>query len=219
MITVAEIVQQLIRQSPFVSEALSEGLVNVSALARKLQPDVQHLLGKPVKVGAIVMAINRQHFGDVAFVEKNLRRFFKKLSNYSVRSNLTSFTYANSETLAKCQLDLLQIISEHPKMFYTFSQGVSETTVITANTVLENVEEIFKAERLISKEVNLSSITLMLPDENQTIYGIYYYILKDLAWFGINLAEVISTSNEFTLIVDAEDLDQTFSILMKLKGT
>ncbi|MFT6147949.1 MAG: hypothetical protein ACJAUH_000628 [Saprospiraceae bacterium] len=219
MITVAEIVQQLIRQSPFVSEALSEGLVNVSALARKLQPDVQHLLGKPVKVGAIVMAINRQHFGDVAFVEKNLRRFFKKLSNYSVRSNLTSFTYSNSETLAKCQLDLLQIISEHPKMFYTFSQGVSETTVITANTVLENVEEIFRAERLISKEVNLSSITLMLPDENQMIYGIYYYILKDLAWFGINLAEVISTSNEFTLIVDAEDLDQTFSILMKLKGT
>ena len=59
----------------------------------------------------------------------------------------------------------------------------------------------------------------MLPDENQMIYGIYYYILKDLAWFGINLAEVISTSNEFTLIVDAEDLDQTFSILMKLKGT
>jgi hypothetical protein len=91
--------------------------------------------------------------------------------------------------------------------------------VITANTVLENVEEIFRAERLISKEVNLSSITLMLPDENQMIYGIYYYILKDLAWFGINLAEVISTSNEFTLIVDAEDLDQTFSILMKLKGT
>jgi hypothetical protein len=33
------------------------------------------------------------------------------------------------------------------------------------------------------------------------------------------LAEIISTSNEFTLIVDNKDLDQTFSILMKLKGT
>jgi hypothetical protein len=219
MITVAEIVQQLIRQSPFVSEALSEGLVNVSALARKLQPDVQQLLGKPVKVGAIVMAINRQYFGDVAFVEKNLRRFFKKLSNYSVRSNLTGITFINSDTLAKCQLDLLKIISEQPKVFYTFSQGISETTIIIANSVLEHVDEIFKEERVISKEENLSSITLILPEENQMIYGIYYYILKDLAWFGINLAEVISTSNEFTLIVDNKDLDQTFSILMKLKGT
>jgi hypothetical protein len=218
MITVAEAVQQLIKQSPFVSEALAEGLINVSALARKLQPDVQTLLGKPVKSGAIVMAVNRQHFGDLTFVEKNLRRFFKKLSNYSVRSNLVSFTYVNSDNLAKCQLELLQTISELPKVFYTFSQGVSETTIITEMNIETKVESIFAAEKLISKEENLSSITLILPDDNRIIYGIYYYILKDLAWNGINLSEIISTSNEFTLIVDNKDLDQTFSILMKLKG-
>jgi aspartokinase len=116
-------------------------------------------------------------------------------------------------------LDLLKIISEQPKVFHTFSQGISETTIIIANSILEYVEDIFKDERMISKEENLSSITLILPEENQMIYGIYYYILKDLAWFGINLAEIISTSNEFTLIVDDKNLDQTFSILMKLKGT
>lgn len=219
MITVAEVVQQLIRQSPFVSEALSEGLVNVSALARKLQPDVQELLGKQVKVGAIVMAINRQHFGDVAFVEKNIRRFFKRLSNYSVRSNLVSFTFGNSDTLTTRKLELLKIISQNPKIFYTFSQGISETTIIIAKEVETDVERIFQNERLITKEDKLSSITLMLPDDNRVIYGIYYYILKDLAWYGINLSEVISTTNEFTLIVKDEDLDQTFSILMKLKGT
>ena len=219
MITVAEVVQQLIRQSPFVSEALSEGLVNVSALARKLQPDVQELLGKQVKVGAIVMAINRQHFGDVAFVEKNIRRFFKRLSNYSVRSNLVSFTFENSGTLTARKLELLKVISQNPKIFYTFSQGISETTIIIAREVEADAQRIFHNERLITKEEKLSSITLMLPDENRVIYGIYYYILKDLAWYGINLSEVISTTNEFTLIVKDEDLDQTFSILMKLKGT
>lgn len=219
MITVAEVVQQLIRQSPFVSEALSEGLVNVSALARKLQPDVQELLGKPVKVGAIVMAINRQHFGDVAFVEKNIRRFFKRLSNYSVRSNLVSFTFENSDSLTNRKVELLKVISQHTKIFYTFSQGISETTIIIAKEIEADVKRIFQLEKLLTKEEKLSSITLMLPDENRVIYGIYYYILKDLAWYGINLSEVISTTNEFTLIVKDEDLDQTFSILMKLKGT
>ncbi|MEN9326863.1 MAG: hypothetical protein RI943_1284 [Bacteroidota bacterium] len=219
MITVAEIVQQLIRQSPFVSEALSEGLINVSALARKLQPDVELLLGKPVKPGAIVMAVNRQHFGDLAFVEKNLRRFFKRLSNFSVRSNLMSFTFTNSDSLPARQVELLDIISKQPKIFHTFSQGVSETTIIVTTAMQEHVEVIFKNERLVLTEENLSSITLMLPEENRIIYGIYYYILKDLAWNGINLKEVISTTNEFTLIVNNEDLDQTFSILMKLKGT
>ncbi len=57
----------------------------------------------------------------------------------------------------------------------------------------------------------------MLPTENRNLYGVYYYILKDLAWQGINLVELISTSNEFTLIVSDEDLDHAFSVIMGLR--
>jgi hypothetical protein len=49
------------------------------------------------------------------------------------------------------------------------------------------------------------------------VAGFYYYILKQLAWDGINIVEIISTSSEFTLIVAMEDIDKTFSVLMKLK--
>ena len=59
MIKISAITAQLIHQSPFIAEALEDGLINVAALARKLQPEVSKVAGKPVQTGAIVMAIQR----------------------------------------------------------------------------------------------------------------------------------------------------------------
>jgi len=217
VITISEIVTRLVARSPFVSEALSQGLINVSALARQYQPEVERQLGRPVKPGAIVMAINRMQHGEVAFVEKDLRRFFRRLSDISVRSNLQDYTFANSDTLLAAQARLLDLVGQQPKGFFTFSQGIAETTVIVNEAMQKEMEELFTGEKLLDKEEDLSAITLMLPAENRSLYGVYYYILKDLAWAGVNLVELISTSNEFNIIVKNEDLDLAFSTLMRLK--
>lgn len=218
MIKIAEVVEQLVRQSPFISEAINDGLINVSALARRLQTDVEKQLGKPVKSGAIIMAINRLQTGELMFIEKNIRQFFQQLSDISVRSNLSDYTFQNSDTLLQKQVRLLAMISQDfPNAFYSFSQGVGETTIIVTNSLDEQVDQIFEGEKQLDKESQLSAITLMLPIENRNLYGVYYYILKDLAWQGINLVELISTSNEFTLIVSDEDLDHAFSVIMGLR--
>lgn len=218
MITTSEIVARFVARSPFVSEALAQGLINVSALARRYQPEVERQLGHPVKTGAIVMAINRMQHGEIAFAEKDLRRFFRRLSDISVRSNLLDYTFANSDTLLTAQARLLDRIGQLPKAFFTFSQGIAETTVIVNEAMEEEMQQIFQAEKLLDKEDDLSAVTLMLPAENRSLYGVYYYILKDLAWAGVNLVELISTSNEFTIIVKNQDLDLAFSTLMQLKN-
>jgi len=217
MLTVAKVTERLVARSAFLTEALSEGLINVSALARKLQPQVEEELGKPVKEGSIVMAINRLQPGELAYVDKELRAFFRRLSDMSVRSNLLVYTFANSDTLLARQARLLEHISGQPKGFFTFSQGVAEATLIVNEANEAYLEALFAEERLLDKETRLSAITLILPAENRSLYGVYYYILKELAWNGINLVELISTSNEFTIIVRNEDLDRAFSTLVRLK--
>lgn len=217
MITVAEIVARLVARSPFISEALSEGLVNVSALARRLQPEVERQLGKEVREGAIVMAINRMPFGELLYVEKDLHAFFRKVNDISVRSNLIDYAFANSDTLIERQVALLQLVAQHPKGFCTFSQGVAETTIVVTDNMEAEVETLFQTERRLNKETDLASVTLMLPVENRVLYGVYYYILKELAWNGINLVELISTSNEFTIVVRHEDLHKAFSLLVRLR--
>jgi hypothetical protein len=55
----AEIVEEEIKRSPFLMESLREGLINISALARKIQKPVEKIIGKGVQTNAIIMSINR----------------------------------------------------------------------------------------------------------------------------------------------------------------
>jgi aspartokinase len=218
LIKISTIVQEQIEASPFLSEALQDGLINVSALARRIQPEIEQRIGRPVKESTIIMAIKRLPAGDMVNLEKGLKQFFGKLSDIGVRSNLVDYTFQNSGKLFDGLSDLIHLIrSDYANSFYSVSQGVSETTVIVTSALQDEMERLFKKENLLSKRENLSAITLMLPKENRQLYGVYYYILRELAWKGINLVELISTSNEFTVIVSNQDLNQAFSVLSDLR--
>ena len=92
-----------------------------------------------------------------------------------------------------------------------------ETTIITNAELKSKLMWIFKEDALISQSENMSSITMKLPAANTEISGVYYYLLKKIAWEGINLSEVISTTNEFTIVVDTQVVSHAFSVLMDLK--
>ena len=47
--------------------------------------------------------------------------------------------------------------------------------------------------------------------------GVYYFILKQLAWSDISVQEIISTTHEITIVVKENDVNEAFSILMDLK--
>jgi predicted transcriptional regulator len=41
-------------------------------------------------------------------------------------------------------------------------------------------------------------------------------MIKRISWEGVNVIEVISTTNEFTYMVNESDVEKTFSILKNL---
>ena len=79
----------------------------------------------------------------------------------------------------------------------------------------DKVDELFKNETQLFKMEDLSSVTLRLPDFN--VPGAYYFLLKKIAWENINIFEIISTTNEITLVVDNDDIDRVFTLLMSFK--
>ena len=84
-------------------------------------------------------------------------------------------------------------------------------------SMYDSVQQLFSDETVKSHTSNLASVTIKLPAKNVEISGIYYYILKHLAWEGINIVEIVSTTNEFTIVVSSEVVDLAFSVLMRLK--
>lgn len=217
MNSIGKITEDLINRSPFLREAMTDDLVNISALARKLKPEIEEMVGKEVKEGAIVMAIKRMTPGLYHRLNVKITNVMGDLGDFLVRSNLTDYTFENSESLKTKQSELVEEINKDNDSFFTLCKGVTETTFIVSSHQAATIEKIFKGERLKSNTKDLASVTVKLPQINTEIYGIYYYILKHLAWDGINIIEIMSTSNEFTVVVRQDDVDKAFKILMQLK--
>ena len=217
MANIGKLTEDIINRSPFLRESLTEELINVSALARKIKPEIEEITKKEIKQGAIIMAIKRMSPGYYHRINLKIKNFMGTLGDFLVRSDLEDFTFENSETLILGQAELMKALNDDKDAFYTYCRGVNESTVITSTSVTNKLRQIFKNEKLKSHSADLASITIKLPIVNTEISGIYYYILKHLAWEGINIVEVVSTANEFTVVVKSDDIDSAFSVLMQLK--
>ena len=211
--TIKEAVDEILRSKPYVEEALQEGLINITSLARNIKSDVKMLTGKDPATGAVVMAIQRHQPGKLLSVNIKVGSVLSSITNIIVRSGIIVRTYENYDTMSEHLAELSLILSKKKRFFYTFSQGVFETTVIFGKRALNEVSEILKNEKMISEADNQSCMTLYLPDENSSTPGYYYYILKLIAWEGINITEILSTTNEFSIILDESMIDKAFSVL------
>ncbi len=217
MSTLRDAVKEHLRTRPFLEEALNEGLINISALSRMLREDIEKTMGEPVNEGAIIMAIKRMDISVDLKVKHRLSAYLKSLGDTVVRSGLTDYTVKNSPTILKSQSQFLHDISEENIGFNAISRGIKETTIVISKSLSGVIDKCFKDEVILDKVENLSSITLQLPDTNSQIYGVYYFLFKSLAEWGINVLEVISTTNEVSIIVHDDDIEKTFSVLNRLK--
>lgn len=218
MKTVSSIVENYIKTKPFLLSALSQGIINLTSLSRNMMIELEGEFGKEVKQGAIVMALKRLSV-DLDFrLNHKIVKVLKNLGEITVRSSLNDYAFAVSDSILNNQAELISEIHDYSDIFYTSSRGVSETNIIISESVSHLVDKHFANEKLIQKLDNLASITVKLPNENVVIPGIYYFIFQRLAWEGIIINEVISTSNEFTILVSEDVVDVAFRVIKDLKS-
>ena len=104
------------------------------------------------------------------------------------------------------------------QVFYAFTRGIHESNIIISSAKKDTIKAIFKKETQIAAQDNLSAISINLPKGNSKIVGLYYQIFKRLAWENVTLYEVVSTTNEFTILVEDHLVDKAFSVIKGLKN-
>ena len=214
MITVPSVVQDIIRRTPYLEEGIARDIINLSSLARELHREVEEKTMKEVQIGSIVMALKR--LAPTLQPDINLRTIFQSNPELIVRSNLFETTISNNTNSTHTQQDLLDYARNHPHQFTTITHGVFETTIIASNDARDQVVKLYKDEQIISEFTNLSSITVKFPTEIIDTPGVYYAILKAIAWDHIPLTEVVSTYSEYTIILKEEFVERAFSLIKKL---
>lgn len=218
MKTISSVVENVIHRKPFLQTALAEGIINLTSLSRQIRPEIEGVLGKEVREGAIVMALKRLSEHLEFRATHKIVKVLKDIGEITVRSSLVDYTFLTSESILEKQAELMREIHRTPDVFYTSSRGVNEINIVTSDRLEPFIDDLFKLERLTQKVKNLASVTVRLPHENVTVPGIYYFIFQRLAWEGIVLHEVISTTNEFTIIVDDPEADRAFKVIKALKS-
>ena len=89
----------------------------------------------------------------------------------------------------------------------------AEELVKKYNKQLESIKNNREYDSL-SKEIEFQN----LPTDNVKVPGIYYFLFQRLSWEGVNITEVISTSNEFTILMDEDQVDIAFKVIKDLKN-
>ena len=217
MKTIASQVSEYVKTKPYLSTALSQGIINLTSLAREIQPDIENVLRKPARTGAIVMALKRISDNEEFLSTHKIVSVLRNLGDITVRSSLTDYCFKLTETLLLAQAQFLTVIKDKNDIFFTSSRGVGESNIIVSSNLAPLIEELFKNEICIDKIDNLSAITVKLPIDNVKIPGIYYFIFQKLSWEGVNINQVISTSNEFTILIDEDHVNVAFEVIKNLK--
>ena len=102
MRTLASEVQAIIAESPFLEEGLARGIVNLSALARQLLPELERKLGREVGAGTVMMALRRAQPA-ARRQSASLAGGRRRLGDLTVRSGLAELTYRTSAETLACQ--------------------------------------------------------------------------------------------------------------------
>ena len=218
MKTVAQCVEEVLAAESFLEEALLRKIVNYSALAADLRPAISQMLKKEVQTGAIMMALRRYRPPVGVSKSAKLKETLKNMGDITVRSHICAFTFQNSPTLVQSNARLLEEIGGVSQLFYAFSCGIAESNLMISASEIPLVGKNFERENHVHFRGNLSAVSVKLPQNNYKITGLYYQVFKNLAWNGIAVYDVVSTTHEFIALLNDDVVDRAFSVIKNLKN-
>ena len=95
MKTIAATVSQYVKNKPYLASALSDGIINLTSLARKIHPDIEAMMNKPINQGAIIMSLKRVSDDARYSATKKIIKVLKNLMNVLNRILLVQTLFSN----------------------------------------------------------------------------------------------------------------------------
>ena len=144
-------------------------------------------------------------------------KVLRELGDIIVRSGITEYTFLNSNTIIANKIRLMESVKDQTGVYLNYSSNYQESNILVSSSLTDLVEKCFRSEVRVSVKEELSSITIELPKNSSQSVGLYFYIFKLLAYEGIPVFEMISTSNYFALFLEKEYVNKAFLLMNEIK--
>ena len=221
-ISVPEAIRKVLANDHVYMQALTLGIANYTALAEKIKPEIEKLIGSKVNLNTIVVAIKR--FADV--LEK------KNLQQQNSSTHLTVAKAKMSLTDSIIDIDfqkenndddndvLARVLDEF------FEQDSRYNLFQTHNHFSLLTEDADEIRRMVADAIQkfdgkiregLSKITVSLTPDDQSRYHILSLVSNILYNHQIPIHSAFFTSNEMVLILSGKDAAKAYDLIrMKL---
>lgn len=215
MLKVTDIVREIILSSETELTAMSRGVLNLSAYAKRIRSEVQRRARKPVEVGTIVVALSR--FASTVKTEDPLLPPVV-VNNIAVKSGLAELAFWNTKENKARAAALYTNKQLAQADFLTITYGIGEISIFLPEDLVATALRGFRGEKPKLHLENLASLTVRFGEHYIETPNMYFALLRHIAVRRINIVELVSTFTELTFLVhqnDLTDLFQTINGLMR----
>ena len=208
--SVPEVVREAITRNRSIFDCLKMDLINYTALAVKIQPDVEKVLGNSVNLNTIVVAIKR--FADSLEAREDVEeQSVLKNARLALTDGIIDIKFSLKDSQ---DIDPLTILDKFSKITTNYDFFRSSDMFRFLAEDLEDIRQIFDVipnrENIFS--TGLAKIRISIPN-NQNKSDVVSYVAEVLHDNGIELVNAFFSQDSIILILNERDSSKAYDIL------
>ena len=209
-VTVPDAVRDIITRNRSIHDCLKMDLINYTALAVKIQKDVEAQVGGPVNLNTVVVAIKR--YAD-SFEKKEEIQNEPVLKNarLSLRDGIVDIKFSNDDFGINGALDLMNRFTEIDPD-YEFFRLTDSFRVLTED--VRDVRKLFESFPNSKNifQTGLAKISIRIP-EDQNRSDVVSYVSEVLHNNGIEIVNAYFGQDDIIIITRERDAAKAYEIL------
>lgn len=208
--SVPEIVREVITRNRSIYDCMKMDLINYTALAVKIQPEIEKILGNPVNLNTIVVAIKR-YADSFEVKEKMKEESVLKNARLALTDGIMDVRFSVNDSN---KMDPMSILDKFSKITndYEFFRLSDSFRFLTED--MDDIRQIFNgvSEKENTFSTGLAKIRISIPNtRNQS--DVVSYVAEVLHANGVELVNAFFSQDNITIILNERDSSRAYDIL------
>ena len=209
--SITEAVRETISSDLSFQDSLQRDYCNISALARIIKPQIDHMLGKDTSIESIITALKRSKH-DYNVQQKPIASILAA-STITVNTDVAKVSAKKSKkTIEKVAKAMIQSTGN----FISISESIMSITLVFDDLLLQDVKGMFAYDDILEIENSLAAIIVHSPEEIIKTPGCAIAFYNQLARRHINIEDTVSCYTDTIVLVKMEQVGKAFNALTDL---
>ena len=209
--SITEAGREIVSSDLSFQDSLQRDYCNISALARIIKPQIDHMLSKDTSIESVVTALKRSRY-DYDVPQKPIASILAA-STITVNTDVAKISAKKSKkTIEKVAKAMVQSVGN----FISISESIMSITLVFEDLLLQDIKEMFASDDILEIEDSLAAIIVHSPEDIIKTPGCAIAFYNQLARRHINIEDTVSCYTDTIVLVKMEQVGKAFNALTDL---